>query len=100
MKVKRTVDFKAWIDSLRDLAGRARIQARIERLAGGNAGDHRHLGDGISELRVNAGPGYRVYYHLHGDVLILLLSGGNKSTQQADIAKAKRLLRTFLEQDS
>jgi putative addiction module killer protein len=62
MEIKRTPEFREWLDGLRDVAGRARIQARIERLAAGNPGDHRNLEGGISEMRVDVGPGYRVYY--------------------------------------
>lgn len=91
----RTLEFKAWIDGLRDLAGRARIQARIERLAAGNPGDHRNLAGGISEMRVQGhGPGYRIYYLQRGDELIVLLCGGDKrdkASQQDDIRKAREL---------
>lgn len=78
-------------DGLRDLGGRARIQARIERLAAGNPGDHRNLEGGVSEMRVDVGPGYRVYYVQRGSVLIVLLIGGDKATQQKDIRKAQVL---------
>jgi len=93
MELKRTQEFKAWIDGLRDVAGRARIQARIERLAAGNPGDHRNLEGGVSELRVDAGPGYRVYYTRRGNALILLLVGGDKGTQQQDIRRAQAMVR-------
>ncbi|MDQ3495303.1 MAG: type II toxin-antitoxin system RelE/ParE family toxin [Pseudomonadota bacterium] len=79
------------MDGLCDVAGRARVQARIERLAAGNPGDHRNLEGGVSEIRVDVGPGYRVYYTRRGDVLIILLIGGDKSTQQKDIRKAQAL---------
>ncbi len=91
MEIRRTPEFREWIDNLRDIAGRARIQARIERLAAGNPGDHRNLEGGISEMRIDVGPGYRVYYTKRGDILIVLLVGGDKSTQQKDIHKAREL---------
>ncbi|RPE74649.1 type II toxin-antitoxin system RelE/ParE family toxin [Vulcaniibacterium tengchongense] len=91
MQIKRTPEFRKWIDGLKDLAGRARIQARIERLAAGNPGDHRNLEGGVSELRIDVGPGYRVYYTQRGNELVILLAGGDKSTQQADIRKAREL---------
>ncbi len=95
MRVEKTVEFGEWLDGLRDLAGRARVLVRIERLIGGHPGDHRDLGGGIAELRVDVGPGYRVYYLRHGDLVLLLLAGGDKSTQPRDIAKAKRLARDY-----
>lgn len=95
MEIKRTMEFKAWIDGLRDLGGRARIQARIERLATGNPGDHRNLAGGVSEMRIQGrGPGYRVYYTQRGNELIILLCGGDKrgkASQQDDIRKAAEL---------
>ena len=91
MEIRRTPEFKEWIDGLRDLAGRARIQARIERLAAGTPGDHRNLEGGVSEMRVDVGPGYRVYYVQRRDVLIVLLVGGDKATQQKDIRKAQAM---------
>ena len=94
MKTKRTLEFVKWIDGLQDIVGRARIQARIERLAAGNPGDHRNLSGGISELRVDVGPGDRVYYTQRGKELIILLVGGDKSSkaaQQRDIKKAQEL---------
>jgi len=95
MKVEKTDEFQAWIDALRDLSGRARILMRVDRLIHGNPGDHRNLTDGVSELRVDAGPGYRVYYATRGDRLLLLLVGGDKSSQSRDIAKAIRLNRDY-----
>jgi len=94
VKTKRTLEFVKWIDGLQDIVGRARIQARIERLAAGNPGDHRNLSGGISELRVDVGPGYRVYYTQRGKELIILLVGGDKSSkaaQQRDIKRAQEL---------
>ena len=87
--------YRAWIDGLRDLAGRARILVRVDRLIHGNPGDHRNLTEGVSELRIDVGPGYRVYYALRGEELLLLLGGGSKATQAKDIAKALDLNRNF-----
>ena len=91
-RIQATDEFTDWLDGLRDLYGRARIQARIERLAEGNPGKHRYLGRGVSELKIDAGPGYRVYYTQRNGVLILLLCGGDKSTQRADVRVAYRIL--------
>jgi putative addiction module killer protein len=88
IQLRKTERFTHWIDSLRDAVGRARIQARIARLAAGNAGDVKPIGKGVSELRIDVGPGYRVYYMQRGEEFILLLAGGNKSTQQKDIQLA------------
>lgn len=93
MRVERTDEFRDWIDGLKDLAGRARILMRVDRLIHGNPGDHRNLTDGVSELRVDVGPGYRVYYSKRGSRLLLLLAGGDKSSQSRDIAKAIRLAK-------
>ena len=95
MRIARTPEFIAWIDGLRDVPGRARIQARIERLAQGNPGDHRNLQGGVSELRIDIGPGYRIYYIRRDNILIVLLAGGDKSTQQKDIRKALELARNL-----
>ncbi|HGM4786996.1 MULTISPECIES: type II toxin-antitoxin system RelE/ParE family toxin [Stenotrophomonas] len=95
MEMKRTPQFTAWIDGLKDFTGRARILARIRRLGEGNPGDHRNLTGGISELRVDVGPGYRVYYTQRGNELVILLVGGDKGAQQRDIDKAKELARSL-----
>ena len=92
MDVRATSDFLSWIDGLKDRRGRARILVRIDRLAHGNAGDSRILKGGIAELRIDAGPGYRVYYAQRGSVLTLL-AGGDKSSQAKDIARAARLAK-------
>jgi putative addiction module killer protein len=97
MRVAKTGSYQTWIDSLKDSAGRARLLVRVERLIDGNPGQHRDLTDGVSELKIDGGPGYRVYCTLRGDVLLLLLAGGDKSTQQKDIAKAIELARHFQE---
>jgi putative addiction module killer protein len=97
MRVEATPEFRDWIDALKDLAGRARIQVRIDRLIHGNPGQHRVLAGGISELKVDSGPGYRVYYTLRGTRLLLLLIGGDKSSQAKDIVKARKLAKEFEE---
>ena len=93
--VRKTNEFAQWLDGLRDIHARARIQARIERLAAGNPGDVKPVGRGVSELRIDYGPGYRVYYMQKGLVSIILLAGGDKSTQARDIKTALRLARNL-----
>ncbi len=93
MEIRKTEFFAQWLDALRDLQARARIQVRIERLAAGNPGDVQPVGEGVSELRINYGPGYRVYFKQRGRKLIILLVGGDKSTQATDIKMALRLAR-------
>ena len=85
------------MDALKDRAGRARILVRVERLIGGNPGQHRNLAGGISELKIDVGPGYRVYYTQRGTRLLLLLAGGDKSSQADDIELATQLARNFQE---
>lgn len=97
MRVGKTAEYLEWIDALKDRAGRARILVRVERLIQGNPGQYRDLTDGVSELKVDFGPGYRVYYSQRGTRLLLLLAGGDKSTQQKDIAKAIHLVKNFQE---
>ena len=97
MRVEATPEFREWIDALQDLAGRARIQVRIDRLIHGNPGQRRVLAGGISELKVDSGPGYRVYYTVRGTRLLLLLIGGDKSSQAKDIVKARQLAKEFEE---
>jgi putative addiction module killer protein len=80
--------FREWLQALRDVTGRAKIRVRLDRARLGNLGDHKSLGEGLYELRVDYGPGYRVYYTLEGYRLILLLVGGDKESQKRDIAKA------------
>ena len=89
--VVRTDEFETWLEKLKDTRGKLRIVQRIDRLAEGNPGDVGPVGKGVSELRLNVGPGYRVYYLQDGDTLVLLLCGGDKSTQQKDIEKAHEL---------
>jgi putative addiction module killer protein len=97
MRVEKTDEYRAWIDGLKDLAGRSRVLMRVDRLIHGNPGSYRNLTEGVSELKVDVGPGYRVYYSQRGDRLLLLLAGGDKSSQAKDIAKALELSRSFVE---
>ena len=97
MRVEKTDEYRDWIDDLKDRVGRARILVSVDRLIDGNPGQHRDLTDGVSELKVGVGPGYRVYYTQRGERLLLLLVGGDKSTQQKDIAMAIRLAKSFKE---
>ena len=97
IEIRKTDLFAQWLDALRDLKARARIQARIERLANGNAGDVEPVGEGVSELRIDYGPGYRVYFKKRGRELIILLAGGDKTTQAKDIKAVLRLARDLSE---
>ena len=96
MKVLRSEAYAQWVDNLKDSASRARVLMRVDRLIHGNPGNHRNLTEGVSELKIDVGPGYRVYYSIRGDELLLLLAGGNKATQAKDIARALELNRSFL----
>ena len=87
--------FRFWLSTLRDGKGKGLIVARIDRLKEGLAGDTKQLGHGISELRIHYGPGYRIYFHRHGDTLILLLCGGRKATQKRDIRRARAQLKAW-----
>ncbi len=97
MRVEETEVYRAWINGLRDIRGRARIQVRVDRLVHGNPGQYRNLTGGVSELKIDFGPGYRVYYTQRGTRLILLLAGGDKSTQERDIKHAIELARNYQE---
>ena len=97
MRVEKTDEYRAWINGLKNLAARARVLMRVDRLIHGNPGVHRNLTEGISELKIDVGPGYRVYYALRGDRLLLLLVGGDKSSQAKDISEALQLNRNFEE---
>jgi len=97
MRVEQTEIYRDWINALKDRVGRAKIQVRVDRLAHGNPGAHRNLSEGVSELKIDFGPGYRVYYTQRGDRLLLLLVGGDKSTQSKDIERAILLARGFEE---
>lgn len=94
-EIRKTDVYVKWLDGLRDIRARARILARVERLATGNAGDAEPVGEGVSELRINYGPGYRVYYKQQGRELVILLAGGDKSSQSRDIKTALRLARNL-----
>ena len=89
--IRRTDVFAEWLMGLRDRQGRAKILARIDRLEEGNPGETRSVGRGVVEMKIDFGPGYRVYFTKRGEVLILLLCGGDKSTQDEDIRRAKSL---------
>jgi putative addiction module killer protein len=93
MRVRMTAIYRDWINSLKDRAGRARIQVRVDRLAHGNPGRHRKLMAGVNELKIDFGPGYRVYYTERDGELIILLAGGDKASQQQDIRTAIALAR-------
>ena len=97
IEIRKTDVFVQWLDNLVDIQARARVQARIERLEAGNPGDVEPVGEGVSELRINYGPGYRVYFKRRGRALIILLAGGDKSTQAKDIKAAMRLARNLSE---
>jgi len=93
IEIRKTDVYAKWLDGLLDVRGRARILARVERLAAGNPGDVRPVGEGVSELRIDYGPGYRVYFKQHGREVVILLAGGDKSSQARDIKTALRLAR-------
>lgn len=95
IEIRKTRNFAKWIDGLQDIRARVRILVRIERLAAGNPGDVMPVGEGVSELRIDYGPGYRVYFKKRGQVLIILLAGGVKKTQSKDIQTALRLARNL-----
>ena len=94
-EIRKTEVYARWLDDLLDVRGRARILARVERLATGNPGDVKPVGEGVSELRIDYGLGYRVYYKQHGREIVILLAGGDKSTQARDIKTALRLARNL-----
>jgi len=95
MRVETTEVYRDWINSLRDRVSRARIQVRVDRLVHGNPGQHRVLTDAVCELKIDAGPGYRVYYTERRGVLIVLLVGGDKSSQAQDIKSAIALAKSL-----
>jgi putative addiction module killer protein len=97
IRVRKTEAFARWLDGLRDLKARARVQVRIERLSSGNPGDVAPVGEGVSEMRIDVGPGFRVYFKQRGATLIILLAGGDKSTQARDIKTALELARNLEE---
>jgi putative addiction module killer protein len=94
-EVRKTDEFARWLDGLRDVRARARVLVRIERVVAGNFGDSKTVGQGVSELRIDYGPGYRVYFTRQGQWIVILLAGGDKSTQASDIKTAIRLARSL-----
>lgn len=95
IEIRQTDDYARWFKKLRDGHARAKILVRVRRLSLGNPGDVSAVGEGISELRIDHGPGYRVYFKRHGDQWVLLLAGGDKRTQKRDIERAKELARNL-----
>ena len=95
LEVRKTGIYAKWLDGLRDIRARARVLARVERLAAGNPGDVRPVGEGVSELRIDYGPGYRVYFKQQNRTIVVLLAGGDKRTQSQDIETATRLARNL-----
>jgi putative addiction module killer protein len=95
LEVIETTIYSEWIAGLTDLRARGRIAVRIDRLAAGNPGDVKSVGEGVSELRIDYGPGYRVYFTRKGRLVVLLLCGGDKSTQERDIVTAKAIAKEY-----
>jgi putative addiction module killer protein len=95
MEVRKTEVYAKWLDGLRDTRARARVLARVERLAAGNPGDVEPVGEGVSELRINYGPGYQVCFKEQGHQMVILLAGGDKSSQSRDVKTALRLARNL-----
>lgn len=91
IEVRETPIFTKWLDKLKDQKAVLQIARRIQRMANGNPGDSKSLGEGVSEMRIDYGPGYRVYFARHGKTIVVLLCGGDKSTQDKDIRRAKEL---------
>ena len=95
LEIRKTEVYIKWLDGLSDIHARARILVRVERLAAGNPGDVKPVGEGVSEMRIDYGPGYRVYYKKHGREVVILLAGGDKRSQASDIKSALRLARNL-----
>ena len=95
IEIRKTEAFAKWLDEIQDIPARARVLVRIERLSAGNPGDVKPVGEGVSELRIDYGPGYRVYYKRQGRTVIILLAGGDKHSQAEDITTALRLARNL-----
>jgi putative addiction module killer protein len=91
--IQKTEYFNDWLRGLRDIRGKAKILARLKRAEQGNLGDHKSIGDGVFEMRVDSGPGYRVYFSRMGGIVIIILVGGDKGSQRRDITKAKQIAR-------
>ena len=96
-ELKQTEEFRKWRMKLKDTLARAFIASRLDRLAFGNAGDVKPVGQGVSELRINHGPGYRIYFQKHGSTIIILLCGGDKRKQSSDIHRAREYLKDYRE---
>jgi len=92
-EVRQTEVFEAWIDGLKDMRAVARIEVRLRRLSLGHLGDAKSLGDGVSEMRIDYGPGYRLYFTRRGERIVILLCGGDKKRQSGDIARAKQMAK-------
>lgn len=93
IEVRQTAVFSKWLDGLRDRSARLRIATRIRRMEFGNPGDVKAVGEGVSEMRITYGPGYRVYFVQDGDTVVILICGGDKSSQSRDIAQAKQMAK-------
>ncbi len=93
IEIRKTEAYARWLDGLHDIRARARVMTRVERLAAGNPGNVKPVGEGVSELRIDYGPGYRVYFTMRGRTVVILLAGGIKRTQATDIKTALRLAR-------
>jgi putative addiction module killer protein len=91
--VRQSEAFRNWLSRLKDSRAKAKIAARIGRIRAGNFGDSKGVGEGVNELRINSGPGYRVYFTRRGDEIVILLCGGDKSTQAADIVSARAMAK-------
>jgi len=95
--IRETMEFSNWLTKLKDVQARARIVRRVDRLQRGNPGDVKPVGEGVSELRIDYGPGYRVYFIQEGKLIIVLLCGGDKSSQSRDISQARALAKALKE---
>lgn len=95
--IQQTATFAKWLSGLRDMRAKARIIARVRQAEHGNLGDTKSVGGGVSEMRIDVGPGYRLYYTRRGEILIILLIGGDKSTQEKDIKRAQAMLQELEE---
>ncbi|WP_295525146.1 type II toxin-antitoxin system RelE/ParE family toxin [uncultured Pseudacidovorax sp.] len=95
LDIQLTTTFQRWLAGLTDLRARIAIARRLERLAAGNAGDSKSVGEGVTEMRVAVGPGYRVYYTRRGQQIVIVLAGGDKSSQQRDIQRAQTMAKEY-----